>query len=67
MQNVGDAHARLDFSRLRRKPPTTCTTQKIIARMAFLNLRRRRGRGREGGQRSCDGPNWGILGVPQSP
>jgi hypothetical protein len=37
MCNAGGAHARLDsFSfRLRRKPPTTFTTQKIIARMAF--------------------------------
>jgi hypothetical protein len=29
MYNVGDAHARLDFSRLRRKPPTTCATKKL--------------------------------------
>jgi hypothetical protein len=35
MYSVGDAHARLDFSRLRRKPSTTCTTKKIKARMAF--------------------------------
>jgi hypothetical protein len=35
MCNVGDAHARLDFSRLRRNPSTTCATKNIKARMAF--------------------------------
>jgi hypothetical protein len=60
MCNGGDSHARLDFSRLRRKPSTTCTTQKKLKRAW-------RFQGREGGPRSCDGPNWGLLGVPQSP
>jgi hypothetical protein len=63
-------HARLDFSRLRPNLPPPVphkSHKKIKARLAPGVLNWRRCRGREGKPRSCDGPNWGLLGAPQSP